>query len=101
MNALRWLSALLVALAFVAGAALWLQWQQAAQLRDEIILLREENRDMARLRAENQRLVAEKLPAAELERLRVDHAAVARLRTEIENVRETLQARERALEVGR
>ncbi len=97
MNPLRWLSALLLALALVAGASLWLQRQAAAVLRDEIVLLREESRELARLRAENQRLVSAKLPAPELERLRADHAAVMRLRSEIETLKDNVQQRERAL----
>ncbi|MBI4623853.1 MAG: hypothetical protein HY736_11645 [Verrucomicrobia bacterium] len=87
MNPLRWLSALLLALACVAGASLWLQRQAAAALRDEIVLLREENRELARLRAENRRLVAAQAPAAELERLRADRAAIVRLRGEIEKLK--------------
>jgi hypothetical protein len=97
MNPLRWLSALLLALALAAGAALWLQRQAAAQLRDEIALLREQNRELARLRAENRRLAAALPPAAELERLRADHAAVFRLRGEIEKTKDNVQAREQAL----
>jgi len=100
MSALRWLSALLLALALVAGAALWLQRQAAEALRGEIALLREENRDLAKSRAENQRLAAALPSAAELERLRADHAAVARLRREIEKTKDNLQARERALAGG-
>jgi hypothetical protein len=97
MNPLRWLSALLLALAFAAGAALWLQRQAAAQLRDEITLLRDQNRELARLRAENLRLAAALPPTAELEQLRADHAAVVRLRAELEKTKDHLQARERAL----
>lgn len=87
MNPLRWLSALLLVLALVAGGALLLQRQAAAQLQGEIALLRGEHRDLARLRAENQRLTAAQLPAAELARLRDDHAAVMRLRGEIEKLK--------------
>ena len=97
MSSLRWLSALLLALALAAGAAIWLQRQAAAQLRDEIVFLREQNRELARLRAENQRLAAALPPAAELEALRADHAAVVRLRGEIEKTKVNVQARERAL----
>ena len=97
MNALRWLAALLLALAVVAGVALWLQRQAASQLRDEIALLREQNRELARLRAESQRLAAALPPAGELERLRADHAAVARLRGEIAGLRARVEQRENAL----
>ena len=87
MNPLRWLSALLLALAVVAGGALWLQRQSGAQLRGEIALLRDEQRDLTRLRKENQRLAAALPTTAELARLRADHAAVVQLRTEIENLK--------------
>ena len=92
MNALRWLSVLLLALALVTGASLWLQRQAAAQLRDEIAQLREDSRELAKLRAENQRLVAAQVSAVELARLRADHAAVLRLRTELETLKTSTPA---------
>ena len=92
MNALRWLSVVLLALALVAGASLWLQRQTAAQLRSEIALLREENRELARLRTENQRLIAAQTPETELARLRADHAAVLRLRAELDALKKGLPA---------
>ena len=64
----------------------------ASQLRDEIVLLREQNRELVRLRAENQRLAAALPPAAQLEALRADHAAVARLRSELEKTKDNLQS---------
>ena len=97
MSPLRWLSALLLALAVVAGAALWLQRQEAAGLREELARLHEENRELARLRGENLRLEAALPPADKLEDLRADRAAVVRLRGEIEKTKDNLQARERAL----
>src|SRR5260221_11537878 len=97
MSGLRWFSSVLIALALVAGAVLLLQRQSAAQLREEIALLREEHRGIARLRAENQRLLAAQLPEAELERLRSDRAAVVRLRGEIEKVKNGVQAQETEL----
>jgi uncharacterized protein HemX len=97
MSALRWLSALLFALAIAAGAALLLQRQSAAQLRDEIALLREENRQLAQQRAENAKLVAAQVPAAEMDRLRADRAAVVQLRAEIEKMKAGVAERERAV----
>ncbi|MBL9189342.1 MAG: hypothetical protein JNK23_17800 [Opitutaceae bacterium] len=97
MSALRWLSGSLLALALVAGAALWLQRQAATDLRDEIVLLREDSRELARLRAENQRLEETLPPPAKLEELRADRAAVLRLRSEIEKTRDNLEKREQAL----
>jgi hypothetical protein len=97
MNALRWLSVLLLALALVAGTSLWLQRQAATQLRAEIAQLREDGRDLAKLRAENQRLAAAQPSEAELARMRSDHAAVLRMRAELEKTKGNLQVSERAL----
>lgn len=74
----------MLALTVVAGAGYVLQRQAAAALRAEIALLRDEQRALARVRAENEKLKAAQIPAAELERLRADRLAVLRLRTEIE-----------------
>ena len=92
----RWLSFGLLALAVVAGAEWWLQRQAAAQLRGEIALLRDEGRELARLRKENQRLAAALPTTAELARLRADHAAVVQLRTEIENLKAATEVAGRA-----
>jgi len=100
MSPLRWLSAFLLALALVAGTALWLQRQSGAQLRDEIALLRDENRQLAQLRSENAKLAVAQVPAAELERLRADRAAVVQLRAEIERLKTQTEARERAVGEG-
>ncbi len=97
MSTLRWLSAVLLTLGVMTGAALWLQRQSGAQLRDEIGLLRDENRQLAQLRSANARLVAAQAPAAEMERLRADRAAVVQLRREIEKLTTGVDERERAL----
>lgn len=84
-------------LAVVAGGAFWAQRQASAVLRGEIGLLREEQAELARLRAENRRLIAQRVSAAEWEGLRGDHMAVMRLRGEIEKSRESVRERERVL----
>jgi hypothetical protein len=83
MSALRFLSALLLAAALVAGGALWLQRQAAAELQSEVALLRDQQAELARLRAENERLTAAQVPAAKLDAMRADHAAIGRLRQEV------------------
>ena len=93
----RWLSICLLVLAATMGAALWSQRQTSDVLRGEIAWLREEGAELARLRAENERLSAAQMPADELARLRNDHMAVMRLLGEIEKSRESLGERERAL----
>ena len=87
MSGARWISLGLVVLGAVAFAALLLQRQEAAALRREIGLLREEGRQLASMRAEHERLRTEKISDAELERLRGDRAALVRLRSEIETMR--------------
>ena len=66
-------------------------------MRSEIALLRDESRELAQLRKENQRLAAALPPAAELESLRADRAAIGRLRGEIDALNDSLQKREHAL----
>ncbi len=97
MSALRWWSALFLALAVVAGASLWLQRQEAEGLRGEIARLCEERSEARKVREENRRLAVEQTPPEELVRLRADHEALVRLRREIEKLRAGLQAREREL----
>jgi hypothetical protein len=76
-------------LAVGAGAAFVLVRQAAetAALRTELELARLEAADLPALRAENQRRRAQQIPAAELQRLRDDHAALPRLRAELEALR--------------
>ncbi len=92
MNPMRWLSGLFGALAVFAGAAWWLQTQETEVLRGELAMLREERGELRRLTEQNRRLSAAQVPAAELERLRADHAAIGRLRAEIERLRATTEA---------
>lgn len=79
----------------VAGAGVALQWQTSESLRREIGWLKDDNQALARLRAENARLKAAQTPAEEIERLRADHAAMLRLRGEIEQMRRRAEARAR------
>lgn len=84
-------------LALAAAAVFWFQRQEAELLRTEVGLLHEENRELARLRDENRRLAAT-LPTPEVvTSLQADHAAVARLRSEVAALQASLAARERAL----
>ena len=83
----RWLSGLFLVFASAAGVGLWLQHETTAVLQSEIALLRDEQKTISRLRAENQRLSASEVPEAELARLRADRAALMRLRSEIEQMK--------------
>jgi hypothetical protein len=87
MSAPRWVSAVFVIVALVAGAMLWLQHQATLAFRSEVDLLRDENRRLARMRVEHERLLTVQPSGSELERLRADHAALVRFRTEIEQMK--------------
>ena len=87
---------LLLIVAIGAGVTWWLQAQEAAALRAEVALLRDERSELARVRAENLRLTTEQPPAAEIERLRADRAATLRLRAEIEALKAAAETRARA-----
>jgi hypothetical protein len=76
-----------------AGAtAWWSQRQTAVTLRAELDRRREQDSERRRLAAENERLRAAQVTPAELESLRSDHAAVARLRAEIDAAKTRVQA---------
>jgi hypothetical protein len=101
MSVARWSAGGLGALAVVAGAAWWLQTQEADVLRGEIAMLREERGELEKLQAENRRLVMQGAPAEEVERLRADRAAIGRLRAEIETLRATTEAAAQRVEAGK
>lgn len=86
MAALRWI--LLLVFATTIAVALFLQHETSANLRGEIVLLREDVHELERLRGEQARLLAAQPPAAELTRLQTDRAALNRLRAEIERMKE-------------
>ena len=98
MTTLRGSSVLLLGIAVVAAAALWLQRQEAEVLRGEIALLREERDELGKLRNENRRLAAQATPADEVARLRADRAAIGRLRAEIATLQATTEATARQVE---
>lgn len=88
---------MVAALALLVAAGWALQHQAKVELRDEVEWLREQNRAVARLRAERERLLAAQVPPSELAALRADHAAVLRLRDEVEALRARVAERERAV----
>ena len=73
-----------VVLVLIGGAAWGLQWQDTLVLGRSIESAQVEAKELSQLQAENLRLRARQIPAAELERLRADHAALPRLRAELE-----------------
>lgn len=78
----RWL--LLVGLAASVGAILVSQRLERTALQTELAQVLEEQRERARMLEENRRLTAAQPSAEELARLRADHAAITRLRQEVE-----------------
>lgn len=74
---------------FAGGFSVIVVWQRqtAAGLRAEVELEREQARARGQLAAETARLRAMQISAADLEALRGDHAALVRLRGEIDGLR--------------
>jgi hypothetical protein len=69
----------------VAGtAAVLSQLEEATMLRNELAVARPGAGEIERLAAENQRLKQLQISPAELAALRADHAALPRLRAELE-----------------
>jgi hypothetical protein len=97
MRALHWISLALLGFAIVSGAWHLLRRQESAALRAEIASLEQENRRLADLRAEHERLLAGKVSDSDLERLRNDRAALQRLRAEINQLNESADRKARAL----
>src|SRR5690242_13436495 len=86
----------LLLLAVVGGFALLLQRQRASVLREQIALLRADQRELIALRAENAKLQAGLPSDSELARLRADHAAAIRLQAELNALRRQISAAEAA-----
>lgn len=74
----------LFGLALIVGGALAWQRQQTHTLRAGLAVAQMEAGELAALRAENQRWRARQITPAELGQLRADHAALPRLRAELE-----------------
>jgi hypothetical protein len=79
----------IAALVVAVSVGVTSQWLRASALRGERDLLRVEAEELGRLQRENERLRAKQIPAAELEALRADHAALPRLRVELEALKKS------------
>lgn len=77
----------LVLIVTAGGALAAWQWRDGLALRGVLVERQTHVAELARLRAENERLQARQIPAAELAALRADHVAILRLRAEIEALR--------------
>lgn len=98
--AARMVTAAFLLVAVVATVGYFLRRQETAVLATEIAVLRDQSRELAQLRAEHARLTATQIPTAELERLRNDRAAIVRLRSEIELLKDRAEKMARANETA-
>jgi hypothetical protein len=87
MRATKLTLGLLAAGFAILGVVLLVQRQSATRLRAEVDDLRRQNRTLADLRAEHERLSGQQIPADELQRLRDDHEAIRRLHSEIDDLK--------------
>lgn len=97
----RALPFVLTAVAASFGVLLLLERHAGSMLREELELLQHERAQLRAIARENAGLASQQPSDAELSRLRADHAAVQRLRKEIEVLRERIAAEERKADVGR
>lgn len=92
---------ILIGVAVLSVGAVWIgvqQFQAGRELCAELADLRHRQIEEARLRSENPRLRDAQVQASELEGLRADHAAVVRLRGEIEALRQRAEGAGKAAE---
>lgn len=99
MKTRRWLTGVLLLVALATGGGFLLRREENAARRREIALLRDDTRELERWRDRIRQLRAEQTPAAEVERLRSDHGALAGLQAEIDAMKAKLDARAAALSV--
>ena len=91
---MRIVAGALVGLAGLAGA-LAVQRREMGDLRRELARHSEGRMQVEVARAENERLKGQQVSAEELARLRADHAALPRLRREIEELKARIEGRGR------
>ena len=97
MRVLHGVSLAVLALAATAFVRWVLERQDSAGLRAEVELLAHENRRIAELQAVQARLLATRVSDAELEQLRSDRVALAKLRAEINRLEDSADRQARAL----
>ena len=92
MTRANWRRAVFVALAVAGSTVLVWQWRAEIELQNEIDRLRAQNTRIAPLRAENKRLQAGQVSAAELAALRADHAELVQLRAALQQLEAKTQS---------
>ena len=75
------------AIVLITGTGTVFQRSESRALRLELQEAKRAAAEIARLRIENERLQSQQIPAAELDRLRADHAALSRLRSELNELK--------------
>lgn len=96
MKSRHLISAGFLVLAAVATAGWWVQRQHTAVLRDDVARIRQQNSRIGSVQAEHERLVRERVPVWELQRLRSDHAALGWLQVEVDALKAAVSSRERS-----
>jgi hypothetical protein len=91
MSRARWIFVVGGVAVCVIGGGVAFGRMETARLRYELQGLREQCARKVELRAENARLRSGQISEEELERLRADHAALPRLRAEIEALRKRIE----------
>jgi hypothetical protein len=79
-------SVAVVTIVGVTGLGLFVQWEETVRLRAERELGLMELRDAEKLRLQNRRLREVQIAPVELDALRADHAALMRLRAELDTL---------------
>lgn len=74
-------------LAVTLGLGMAWQRLQLRPLQAELEVLRDQQQEIGRLQAQHAKLAAAQVPEAEMERLRSDRTAIARMRREVETLR--------------
>jgi hypothetical protein len=80
------------ALILIALLGIVYQRSENRVLRLELQDVKRAETELVQLRKENERLKSRQIPAAELEQLRSDHAALPRLRAELSDLRKRASA---------
>ena len=75
------------AIILITGTGIVFQQREGRTLRVELQDAKRIEAEVVRLRSENERLQSQQISATELERLRSDHAALLRLRSELNELK--------------
>lgn len=94
MKTLYWWG-VLGGLAVMLGLGMAWQRLQRQPMQAEIEVLRDQQQEIGRLQAQRAKLIAAQVPEAEMQRLRNDRVAIARMRREVESLRAKAELKSR------